>query len=155
MKTKILTSLLISAMLSIGSINAHTKKKLKTIDKTTIEFNVANFCNYLENGNSNGVEGIYKSPNGKYVFALVKNDESNHDFIGVVLASKNNRWKEGEIKFNFMLNKDTLVGYYYDDKGNPIPVEFAMESDTLKTNVLTKVDLQKIKAGTLAYFRKK
>lgn len=156
MKTKILTCLLlVGALITTSTVQAHTNKKLKIIDKTVLQFNVSNFCNYLEKGNSNGVEGVYKSPNGKYIFALVKNDERSHDFIGVVLSAEDNRWQEGEIKFNFMLHQDTLVGYYYDDKDNPIPVEFALESDTLKTNVLTKVDLNKIKAGTLACFRKK
>ena len=150
MKTSIITTLLISTLLTFNSLTAHTAKKLKTINTSPIEFSLTNFCNYLENGNTSGVEGVYKSSDGKYVFALVRNDARNHDFIGIVLATENNRWKEGEIKFNFVLQKDTLNGFYYDDKGNPIPVKFEIGNDTLQTNVLKKVDLEQIKARLIA-----
>ena len=155
MKTSILSSLLISTVLTFNSLTAHTVKKLKTINTSPIEFNITNFCNYLENGNANKVEGVYESSDGKYVFALIKNDARNHDFIGIVVSAENNRWKEGEIKFNFVLNKDTLNGFYYDDKGNPIPVQFAIGNDSLKTSILSKLSVIDIKSQMIAEISKK
>lgn len=150
MKTSLLTAILISSVLSFNGLTAHTVKKLKTINTEPIAFSLTNFCNYLENGNKNGVEGVYKSSDGKYVFALVKNNAKNHDFIGIVISTENDRWKEGEIKFNFVLNEDTLNGFYYNDQGTTTPVQFAIGNDSLKTNVLMKVKIPEVRAQIIA-----
>lgn len=154
MKTLVKTALLFSSILIFSiSTFANTPKKLKPIHKSSVELNLTQFCNYLENGNPHNVEGVYTSPDKRYVIALVKNDKTEHDFIGVVLAADNQYWKEGEVKFNFVLSdSNELKGFYYNSKGNYIPVDFTISSDTLKTNSLHKLDIEEVRTSSLAYF---
>lgn len=154
MKTSVLTSILFAALFSLTSV-AHAKspKTLKPIHKTTINLNLSGFCNYLDNGVTHAAEGVYKSPDGRYVIALIKNDEKEHDYIGVVCAADNPYWEKGEVKFNFVLKDSTnLEGYYYNSKGDPTPVSFTIDDDSLKTNQLQKIDVAEVKASTLACF---
>ena len=127
-------------------------KKLAPLKTHQLEFDVYNFCNYLENGNPKQAEGVYKSPDGRYVIALIKNDEKGHDYIGVVWAADNPYWRRGEVKFNFVITaENNLEHYYYNSKGEYVPVSFTVSGDTLVTNSLVKVDVQKIKATTMAW----
>ncbi|MFT6166175.1 MAG: hypothetical protein ACJAV5_001355 [Vicingaceae bacterium] len=127
-------------------------KKLAPLETHHLNFNLFNFCNYLENGNPKKAEGVYQSPDGRYVIALIKNDEKGHDFIGVVCAADNPFWKRGEVKFNFVLDSNNeLNGYYYNSSGEYVPVSFTIDGDSLKTNKLIKVDAEKIKATTIAW----
>lgn len=127
-------------------------KKLAPVKTHFLDFSVSNFCNYLENGNPRQLEGIYQSPDGRYVIALIKNNEKGHDYIGVVCAADNPYWKRGEVKFNFVVtNNSELQGYYYNSLGEYVPVNFTIDGDSLNTNKLNKVDIQKIKATTTAW----
>ena len=95
---------------------------------------------------------MYKSTDGRYVIALIKNDEKGHDYIGVVCAADNPYWRRGEVKFNFVITaENNLEGYYYNSKGEYVPVSFTISGDTLVTNSLVKVDVEKIKATTMAW----
>ncbi len=126
-------------------------KKLAPLTTHHLNFDLFNFCKYLENGNPKKAEGVYRSPDGRYVIALIKNNEVGHDFIGVVCAAENPYWTRGEVKFNFVLgNNNELNGYYYNSLGEYVPVSFTIDGDSLKTNRLIKVDVQKIKAMTSA-----
>ncbi|MBL4706839.1 MAG: hypothetical protein JKY48_00165 [Flavobacteriales bacterium] len=154
MKTSIFTTALLTALITLSSSTFATKtKSLKPIVKSSVELNLSQFCNYLENGSPKAAEGVYTSPDGRYVIALVKNNEKEHDYIGIVCAADNSFWKKGEIKFNFVLSDSTeLNGYYYNSKGDYVPVNFTIDGDSLKTNKLIKVDIDEIRAGTLAYY---
>ena len=56
------------------------------------------------------------------------------------------------MKFNFVITaENNLEGYYYNSKGEYVPVSFTISGDTLVTNSLVKVDVQKIKATTMAW----
>jgi len=48
-------------------------------------------------------------------------------------------------------DNNELNGYYYDSSGEYVPVSFTIDCDSLKTNRLIKVDVQKIKATTVAW----
>lgn len=154
MKTSILTSILFAALLTLSSsAYAKSPKALKPINKATIELNLSQFCNYLDNGSPHAAEGVYTSPDGRYVVALIKNDVKEHDYIGVVCAADNPYWKKGEVKFNFVLNdSNELKGYYYNSKGDYVPVSFTIDGDSLKTNQLKKIDVQALKESELACF---
>lgn len=127
-------------------------KKLAPLETHHLNFDLSNFCKYLENGNPKRAEGVYQSPDGRYVIALIKNNEKGHDFIGVVCAADNPYWKRGEVKFNFVLDSNNeLNGYYYNSLGEYVPVSFTIDGDSLKTNRLIKVDVEKIKATTIVW----
>ncbi len=129
------------------------KSKILTPLKTHhLDFELPNFCNYLENGNPKQAEGVYKSPDGRYVIALIKNNKKGHDYIGVVCSTDNPYWEVGEVKFNFVLaSGNELNGYYYDSSGAFVPVSFTIDGDSLKTNKLIKMDVEKIKGVTAGW----
>ncbi len=150
---KIAKTALIIGMLVLGSTTsfANNNKQLKTVKEHQIEFNLLNFCNYLENGNPQEVEGIYSSPDQRYMIALVKNDNKCNDFIGVVLSADNPHWKKGEVKFNFVKDEaGHLQGYYYNSSRDQFPVDFEISGDSLKTDRLQKLEVEEIKAGMIA-----
>lgn len=151
MKTTIINIALFLGLFSFTTNSFATKaKKLVPIKKNQLELDINHFCNYLENGTTKKAEGLYRSPDGRYVIALIKNNERGHDYIGVVCAADNKYWKRGEVKFNFVLTANNeLEGYYYNSKGEYVPVNFTIDGDSLKTNQLVKIDVQNIKA-TLA-----
>lgn len=82
---------------------------------------------------------------------MIKNETNSHDFIGVVVSADNPYWKEVEVKFNFK-RKDSQVleGYYYDSKGIAYPITFKIGKSTIDTELLEKVDLVEIEAGSYA-----
>ncbi len=113
MKTSIKTLVLFSASLLFSSFTyASPLKTLGTIEKQNIEFNFSQFYTYLENGNAHQFEGVYSSLDERYKVAIVKNDAEHHDYIGIVISADNEYWKEGDVKFNFVLKDETLTGYY-------------------------------------------
>lgn len=154
MKTSIFTGLLCTLMFVFTSTTYGTKRKsLQPIDKSSIELNLSQFCNYLENGAPTALEGVYASPDGRYVIALVKNNAQQHDYIGIVCAADNAFWSKGDVKFNFVLSDSTeLKGFYYNSRGAHVPVHFTVNKDSLEFDQLIKVDLETIKAGQLACF---
>ncbi|MDB4061582.1 hypothetical protein N8371_07145 [Vicingaceae bacterium] len=70
-------------------INFVTAKKLAYLKTHYLNFDLSNFCNYLENINPKKADGVYRSPDGRHVIALIKNNEKGHDFIGVVCSADN------------------------------------------------------------------
>jgi len=151
MKTSVKTVLIMSICILFSSFSyGNTPKILKPIEKQKIEFNLLQFCNYLENGNPAQLEGVYASPDKRYLVAIVKNDEKNHDFIGIVIKADNPYWEPGEVRFNFVMKNETLMGYYYNASGDEFPLEFKIDADTLKTNSLNKMDLNQVKSNMIA-----
>ena len=127
-------------------------KKLEPVIRHQLQLDIFSFCNYLQTGRPKKAEGVYKSPDGRYVIALIKNNEKGHDYIGVVCAADNPYWKRGEVKFNFVLRNDNkLEGYYYNSSGNYVPVSFSINGDSLQTNRLRKVNLENNKATADAW----
>lgn len=126
---------------------AGNSKQLKPIQKHKVEFNLLQFCNYLENGSPNRVEGVYSSPDQRYQVAIVKNDVKGHDYIGIVLSADNPYWQAGEVKFNFVEKDSSLIGYYYNSSGEKFPIELKIDSDTLKTNHLNKMKIKQVIAS--------
>ncbi|MFB1021962.1 MAG: hypothetical protein QMC40_04295, partial [Vicingaceae bacterium] len=68
-------------------------KKLEPVIRHQLLLVVLSFCNYLQTGRPKKVEGLYQSPDGRYVIALIKNNERVHDYIGVVRTADNPYWK--------------------------------------------------------------
>ena len=140
MKTSIkaLVLLSIGIMFSLFS-NAASTKTLEKIEKHNIQFNFLQFCNYLENGKPHQFEGVYASPDNRYKVAIVKNDAQHHDYIGIVISADNKYWEAGDIKFNFVKKGETLKGYYYNNSGNELPIQFKIVSGSLEADCLKKV----------------
>jgi hypothetical protein len=139
-------SLLLGAFFAPNYAMANPAKTVLPIENKVIDFNLDQFKKYLELGTPHQLEGVYSSPDKRYVVAIVKNNDTRHDFIGVVIKAGNAYWKEGEVKFNFVLDEssDKLVGYYYNSEGTPHEVSFCVGGDTLQTDCLKKVELSKI-----------
>ena len=145
-------AMLLSCMLIFSSIaSASGPKGLDPIKEHQVNLDVSQFGKYLHDGNPDSLEGLYKSPDGRYLIALIKNDDLGHDFIGVVVEADNPYWKEGEVKFNFVRNNSKkLKGYYYDSRGEAHPVSFKIGSSTIKSRLLKKVNLKDIPNGSIA-----
>lgn len=138
--------LLFSSLASAGGM-----KNLSPAKDKKVELDVNQFGKYLHDGNPDSLEGIYQSPDGRYLIALIKNEANEHDFIGVVISADNPYWNTGEIKFNFVRNNSNkLQGYYYNSKGQAFPVSFKIGLSTLKTGLLKKMKLKDIPNGSLA-----
>lgn len=139
-------SLLLSVFFTPNHAMANPAKTVLPIEKTVIDFNLDQFKKYLELGTPHQLEGVYSSPDKRYVVAIVKNNDSRHDFIGVVIKGGNAYWREGEVKFNFVLDEssDKLIGYYYNSEGTPHEISFCVGGDSLQTDCLKKVELSKI-----------
>lgn len=125
-------------------------KNLKPIEKQSVEFNLSQFCSYLENGKPHQLEGVYTSPDERYKIAIVKNDEKQHDFIGIVITADNHYWEPGDVKFNFVMKDNALKGYYYNQAGDEFPMQFQIDADTLNTKSLKKLKVKTVKADMLA-----
>ena len=141
MKKAILTVTLMVSVLGASVANNNGTKKVKPIDNEVIEFNLSQFNKYLNDGNAREVEGIYSDTANRYQIAIVKNNEREHDYIGIVISSDNPYWKTGEIKFNFIKDGEhKLKGYYYNSKGDYVPVEFDTEAMRLGDVPLRKME---------------
>ena len=140
MKTSVKTFALLSISILLSSFSsANPSKTLEPIEKQNIEFSFLQFCNYLENGNAHPFEGVYASPDNRYKVAIVKNDAKHHDYIGIVISADNKYWATGDVKFNFVMEDEALIGYYYNSSGKEFPIQFKIVSDTLETNFLKKM----------------
>lgn len=151
-----ISSLTLASSIEDSSLNTRKtstqSKKLEPVIRHQLQLDLLSFCNYLQTGRPKKVEGVYKSPDGRYVIAIIKNNEKGHDYIGVVCAADNPYWKRGEVKFNFVLRNDNkLEGYYYNSSGNYVPVSFSINGDSLQTNRLRKVNLENNKATADAW----
>lgn len=153
MKTLKPLALLISFLMLFSSIaSASGPKNLDTVkENKKVNLDVSQFGKYLHDGHPDSLEGIYKSPDGRYYIALIKNQDKSHDFIGVVISADNPFWTEGEVKFNFVRNGNKkLKGYYYNSRGKAFPIAFKIGKSTIKTRLLRKVELKDIPNGSLA-----
>lgn len=152
MKTLKPIAILLSAMILFSSLaSAAGTKGLNPVKDHKVSLDVNQFGKYLHDGNPDSLEGIYKSPDGRYLIALIKDSEKGHDFIGVVVSADNPYWEEGQVKFNFVRNDGKkLKGYYYNSKGDAFPVTFKIGSSTIKSKLLKKVNLKDIPNGSLA-----
>lgn len=138
-KIKLTIVALIASMMSVGA-QAANHKDLKAIKLHNQEFNVAGFSKYLVQGNALEFEGVYRTKDGRYSIAIVKNDVAEHDFIGVMIDSKNEQLKSGDVRFNFVRSSENaLEGFYYDNYGNSVPVEFGMDEIKLGDMKLKKI----------------
>lgn len=145
-------AILMCCMISFSSVvSAKESNNLGTKVKQKVNLDVNQFGKYLHDGSPDSLEGIYRSPDGRYYIALIKNKEKSHDFIGVVISADNPFWEEGEVKFNFVRNdSDKLTGYYYNSKGKAFPITFKIGNSTIKTKLLRKVKLKNVPNGLLA-----
>lgn len=150
-KIKLLALLMGALILNSGFVSAKGSKNSIPMKKNEIELDYSQFSKYLHDGNPDSIEGVYRSADKRYVIALIKNETNSHDFIGVVVSADNPYWKEGEVKFNFK-RKDSQVleGYYYDSKGIAYPITFKIGKSTIDTELIEKVDLVEIEAGSYA-----
>lgn len=63
---------------------------------------------------ANEIEGIYKSSDGSYKVALVKNQNNFRDYYGIILDSKTKLWQPGQVKFELKQTGDNrFKGYFY------------------------------------------
>lgn len=152
MKTLSTFLLAISCMMGFHpNASADEPKQLHPRTTQEVALDVSQFGKYLHDGNPDLLEGLYRSPDGRYLIALIKNHEKGHDFIGVVVSADNSYWKEGEIKFNFVRNDSgRLKGYYYDSQGVAYPVTFRIGANSIKSRLLKKVKLKEIPYGVFA-----
>ncbi len=150
LKKMILASGLI---LSLGAQASNTKT-VKEMDNRQIDmekFNIPQFGKYLQDGLPHEVEGVYKTKDGRYTLAIVRNEDSTHDFIAIVLDADNPFWKTGEVKFNFVLSDiNSLEGLYYNSKGESVNLDFSFNKNGLKSDLLIKVDPSVIRANGIA-----
>jgi len=153
MRTFKSTALLLSFLMLFSSVaSASGSKNLKTLKKEQhVTLDVNQFGKYLHDGEPDSLEGIYKSRDGRYLIALIKNDEKGHDFLGVVVSADNPYWKEGQVKFNFVRNNDSaLEGYIYNSQGIAFPISFEIGNSTIKSRHLKKLKLKDVPNGSLA-----
>ena len=153
MKTFKPLAVLLSCLMLFSSVaSASGTKNLKTVKKEQkVLLDVNQFGKYLHEGDPDSLEGIYRSRDGRYLIALIKNDEKGHDFIGVVVSADNPYWEEGQVKFNFVRNSDNkLKGYIYNSQGKAFPISFTIGESTIKSRHLKKVKLKDIPNGSLA-----
>ncbi|MBD98524.1 MAG: hypothetical protein CMO34_01665 [Verrucomicrobia bacterium] len=143
-KIKLTIVALLASMISI-SAHAGNHKELKSIKMSNQDFNVAGFSKYLVQGNAIKVEGVYQTEDGRYSIAIVKNDAKEHDFIGVMINSGNDQIKGGDVRFNFVeSSNNNLEGYFYDNYGNSVPVEFGLDKVKLGDISLKKIRSEKL-----------
>jgi len=142
--------LLLSPVLMSSSFASH-RKTVKSIQKTNLNFDVAGFTHYLNNGNPQKLEGVYSTKDKRYVIAIVKNSEKEHDYIGVILNSANKNIKTGDVRFNFVMDSEkNLVGNYYDNNGNSVEVVFNMEDMELGHIPMQKVGITQLQINLLS-----
>lgn len=146
-------ALVFTLMIGLGAMNVNAKS-LKKVTKRQIDmskFNLAQFGKYLQDGNPHAVEGVYRTKDGRYSLAIVRNLDSAHDFIAIVLDADNKFWNPGEIKFNFIQNDSTeLEGLYYNSKGEATPIEFEINEKGIVSGMLRRVDPKTLRSEGLA-----
>ncbi len=152
MKTMKPIAMLLSCLILFSSMaSASGVKTLHPVKEHQVNLDVNQFGKYLHDGNPDSLEGLYQTRDGRYLIALIKNTENNHDFIGVVVSADNPYWTEGEVKFNFVRNDSKkLKGYYYNSQGKAFPISFKIGSSTIKSRLLKKVNLKDIPNGSIA-----
>jgi hypothetical protein len=152
MKTMKLVAMLMSGLILYSSqLSAGEGKTTEPLEKESIELNLSQFGKYLYDGNPDSLEGVYTTADKRYKIALIKNKAKTHDFIGVVVSADNPYWKNGEVKFNFVVNEENqLEGYYYDSMGRAYPVAFELGRSTIDSPLFQKLKTEEVIAGNLA-----
>ena len=147
---KIVTVLLSLLIFHSAFSNPGKSKILDSNHKKDIRLNYTQFVKYLDNGNPDSLEGIYKTDDNRYVIAIIKNETKFHDFIGVVISSDNSKWNVGEIKFNFTRNSQgNLEGYYYNESDKAYPVNLPAANSRIGNNLLKKIVLKDLELNLL------
>tara|TARA_B100001109_G_C18864147_1_gene475898 strand:- start:1950 stop:2417 length:468 start_codon:yes stop_codon:yes gene_type:complete len=151
---KLMFALVLVSSLGISSLRAEeieSSKSLKSISKQAIELNLPQFSKYLQIGDAQELEGVYATVDRRYVIAIIKNKKKSHDYIGVVISADNKYWEKGEVKFNFVKKENKLQGFYYNQAGKAIPIQFSInEYGALETKLLEKLTLEEFKMSQLA-----
>ncbi len=64
-----------------------------------------------------GIEGIYVHSDSMYTIAIIANKNSFRDYVGVIVDSKTDMWKPGQVKLELKKENDTLYKtlLYYRD----------------------------------------
>lgn len=142
----------LSLLLLSFSANAKKVKPINENAKKEIVLDVAQFGKYLNDGHPHAAEGVYTTEDGRYVIAIIKDEEKSHDFIGVVISADNQYWSDGEVKFNFVLNgSGSLEGLYYNSNGESFPMEFQISENGIESDMLKKVDVEVLRNEGLAF----
>jgi hypothetical protein len=96
---------------SIPAVEAffRTKEFLSTerIDKDS-----ALLVAYLQQPAESTIEGIYKTPDGTYTVALIKDKTSIRDYVGIILDSKTKLWQKGQVKMEVKQLTDSTFEIY-------------------------------------------
>lgn len=136
-------ALLLVLTIGVGLVNSNAKslKRMENRQVDMSKFNLAQFGKYLQDGHPHAVEGVYMTKDGRYSLAIVRNQDSTHDFIAIVLEADNKFWNSGDVKFNFIQNDSTeLEGLYYNSAGEASPIDFEISENGLISDYLIKVD---------------
>lgn len=147
-----MTFIALGVMLSMQSFASEkTLKPIETDNQKEVVIDLAQFGKYLNQENAKNTEGVYTTEDGRYVIAIVKNNEKSHDYIGIVISADNEFWNQGEVKFNFVLNENNVLeGFYYDSKGENHPIELKVNEKGLVCDFLRKVSIEELRNGGLA-----
>ncbi|MBP6386365.1 MAG: hypothetical protein KA313_09720 [Pseudarcicella sp.] len=86
--------------------------------------------NYLEKYKDiiSEIEGIWVNADQQNKVAIIKNHNSEHDYIGVLLETKHDKWKPGMIKFEIKKNENNIY------EGTYFRRDFASEKVTFKNS---------------------
>ena len=78
--------------------------------------------NYLgrSKGKLSSIEGIWESREEKSRYAIIRDPSNMQDFIGFVLKADSIYWMPGQVKINFIKQKDNLFNVYYYRKNHTI-----------------------------------
>jgi hypothetical protein len=78
--------------------------------------------NYLgrNKGKLSSIEGIWESREEKSRYAIIRDPSNMQDFIGFVLKADSIYWMPGQVKINFIKQKDNLFNVYYYRKNHTI-----------------------------------
>lgn len=138
MKTrKILLSVAAIICMSFSSKAINPSKTVMPIEAKNTQINFQHFTNYLMNGNPQEIEGYYGTKDKKYIIAIIKNDVKQHDYIGVMVGAKNSKYNPGELRFNFVVENDSMLnGFYYDDRGNAQAVKIKIKTSNAQSACL-------------------
>jgi hypothetical protein len=148
-KTALITLCII--LVSIASVSGKSVKPIKSNSNKEIELNLSQFGKYLEDGNAQSIEGVYKTEDNRYLIAVIKNKEKTHDYIGVVVSADNEFWKKGEVKFNFVIGENgELSGLYYDSVGEEHEMMFNLGENGIVSEMLEKMQIEELRSNDLA-----
>lgn len=77
-----------------------------------IDKDSASLIAYLQQPADSSIEGIYKTADGTYTVALVKNKTNLRDYAGIILDSKTKLWQKGQVKMEVKQLTDSSFEIY-------------------------------------------